>query len=497
MRAALCVGMITLLLNLSWTQRIDWVSRNLYQGLAEARFPTVNADATRIAFQVDRPGMPSEIWLAVLVDGQYILQQVSAGSPPLPAVGSHPAISLDGRTVVFQTPQGYQIGIWQDHPSGLVIQTIVPAYRDLKPPFVSPTVSGDGQHIAFVGRIGGTWQVFVYDRLTEKTVLISFRGSKSLEGIVQRVPASFPCVSPTMSGNGRFVAFMSHDLGVLDENGDGESDRPPQHVPWFVALHDRDADGNGIFDEALPDGTRTVPILPPPGGVALAPSLSSDGAFLAFASVSPTPPTQYYQDVCDLWVMRIQDGISLKVTQMLLPSGSVQSGTTGQGYSDWIGKPILVTSPQDPAVVFLALHSYDPGLVHPTLQRPSVRGVGQVYIARCDFRHNQVSFWPVVQQPISVDFPRIDDDRDGLADEDPINGSDDDRDGRIDEDPPESLPMAPSLFPVLSLIHPSPRGNEFSIVFHTLAPLARDNPGAPVRDTNGRWDIYLSRLVLP
>ncbi|MCS7223955.1 MAG: hypothetical protein NZ959_05300 [Armatimonadetes bacterium] len=478
-------------------QGLTWVSRGLYGGLAESRFPSVSADGSRIAFQVERPGQPPEIWMAILVAGQYVAQPVTVGSPPTPAIGRHPSLSHDGRTLVYQPVTGQQIGVWSDQATGPILQPFVPIYPGLAPPFVQPTISGDGQHIVFVGRVGFTWQVLAYDRSRGVTTLISFVSRLAGDGTVARGPAAFHCVSPTVSADGRMVAYMTRDRGVLDENGDGQSDATSLQVPWLITVHDRDADGNGVFDEAVPGATRTVGIFLPQGSVAFAPSLSPDGAYLAFAVATPTPPARHFQEVVDLWVLRLQDGVSLRITQMLLPQGSLQLGGSGMGYSDWMGAPTLVVSPQDPSVVFLAFHSWEAGLLHPSLQRPAVRGVGNVYLARCDFRQNAVSLFPVLQQPLSVDFASVDDDRDGRIDEDPINNADDDGDGRVDEDPSESIPQGHSLFPVVSLVQPAGAGNLFSVVFHSLAPLARAASGGPFADTNGRWDIYLSQMILP
>jgi hypothetical protein len=85
----------------------------------------------------------------------------------------------------------------------------------------------------------------------------------------------------SISADGRFVAFASDASNLV--TGDNNSQRD-------VFVHDRDADGNGVFDE--PGGIRTVRVsvtgagAQAQGGSSDEPSISADGRFVAFRSAA-------------------------------------------------------------------------------------------------------------------------------------------------------------------------------------------------------------------
>jgi len=109
--------------------------------------------------------------------------------------------------------------------------------------------------------------------------------------IAQRVPIA-DGIAPVSSATGRFIAFVSEASDLVPDDTNGVVD---------VFVHDRDADGNGVFDE--PGGTRVERIDVSTGGAqANAPAdfrvaLSGDGRYVAFASsatnlVTPAPTGQ-------------------------------------------------------------------------------------------------------------------------------------------------------------------------------------------------------------
>ncbi len=65
-----------------------------------------------------------------------------------------------------------------------------------------------------------------------RRVSVSSTGGQALGG---------ESTSPAISANGRFVAFQSRATNLVPGDTNGLMD---------VFVHDRDADGNGIFDEA-------------------------------------------------------------------------------------------------------------------------------------------------------------------------------------------------------------------------------------------------------
>jgi len=143
----------------------------------------------------------------------------------------------------------------------------------------SPSISGDGRYVAFdsdatdlVGSDNnGKFDIFVHDLQTGTTIRVSVDSGGG--------EANGDSNSPSISGDGRYVAFESSapDLVAGDTNG---------KVDIFV--HDRDADGNGIYDEVGGISTVRVSLVTGGGegnGDSSAPSISSsDGKYVAFDS---------------------------------------------------------------------------------------------------------------------------------------------------------------------------------------------------------------------
>jgi hypothetical protein len=142
-------------------------------------------------------------------------------------------------------------------------------------------ISADGRYVAFTSNAttlvpGDTNRyddIFVRDRLTNSTVRVSVSSTGEEADLVSRYP--------DISADGRFVVFVSSatDLVPGDTNG----------VPDLF-LHDRDADGNGIFDESGRTSTERVNVSST-GAVAAGgtlhctyPVISGDGRFIAFES---------------------------------------------------------------------------------------------------------------------------------------------------------------------------------------------------------------------
>ena len=110
-----------------------------------------------------------------------------------------------------------------------------------------PVLADGGNHVAFAstssnlvaGDGNGTSDVFVRNLTTGAVARVSLDAAGA-EG----AGASF---GPSISADGRFVAFVSDfELDPLDENAVAD-----------VYVRDRDADADGIFDEAAPASTTT------------------------------------------------------------------------------------------------------------------------------------------------------------------------------------------------------------------------------------------------
>ncbi len=141
------------------------------------------------------------------------------------------------------------------------------------------SISADGRHVAFRSLAfnlvpndsNSNWDIFVHDRLTRTTVLVSVSSTGE--------QANAESDNPVLSADGRYVAFDSYASNLIANDWNNFRD---------IFLHDRDPDGNGVFDEGNGVTTRVTRS----GGFtetnsnSWQPSLSADARFVGFVSVA-------------------------------------------------------------------------------------------------------------------------------------------------------------------------------------------------------------------
>jgi Tol biopolymer transport system component len=235
----------------------------------DSRFPSLSADGRQVVFQVGN-GTTAQIWQAVwdAANGRWQVNPVPIPQtdPPRPLIGIHPVISVDGNHIAFASVQDYGFGS------------------------------------------NNKWQIYVLDRLQNRIVPISFLWQDT-NGDGMRdtfVPSNGNCVPVAISADGRIVVFLAQSpnaLNIVDADGDGTSD-PVNNPPsdWLILIHDRDADGNGVYDEAGIGATCTfVGSMDNNGNPlpAASVSVSANGRIIAFATPDPNNPEQWHIFVRD------------------------------------------------------------------------------------------------------------------------------------------------------------------------------------------------------
>ncbi|MEO5823865.1 MAG: IPT/TIG domain-containing protein [Vicinamibacteraceae bacterium] len=150
-----------------------------------------------------------------------------------------------------------------------------------------PSFSYDGRYVAFESRFAlaandtnGLVDIYVRNRLNGavRRVSIASAGGQALGG---------ESTNPSMSATGRFIAFQSRATNLVPGDTNGLTD---------VFLHDRDADGDGIFDEIGAVATERVnlgltvgPVALPTqaiGGGSSDPVVSGNGRYIAYQSAA-------------------------------------------------------------------------------------------------------------------------------------------------------------------------------------------------------------------
>jgi len=210
---------------------------------------------------------------------------VGSGGVEGDALSAHAEISSDGRFIAFASRAANLGG---GTSQTLVVYIYDQVTRRLRPVVTSggdtyPTdISPDGRYVVMSSMSifhTGTQDVTIYDRQS---------GSITCASVDSAGVCDHGGNSGSISADGRYVVFASSspDLVSGDTNTCGNWYTTPGRCP-DIFLHDRDADGNGVFDESGGmqttrlsvglDGTQS-------DGESGHPVITPDGRFVAFWS---------------------------------------------------------------------------------------------------------------------------------------------------------------------------------------------------------------------
>jgi Tol biopolymer transport system component len=270
------------------------------QGNDTSYSPTISGDGRYVAFRSDASNLvpddtngASDVCVHDRQTG--ITERASVDSAGNQANGSSagPAISGDGRYVAFSSDgadlvpddtNGASDVFVHDRQTGITERVSVDSADNQANDRSSwPAITPNGRYVAFQSEASNLApedtndgeDVFVHDRQTGLTVLVSVDSAGN--------QGNNSSTSPVISADGRHVAFSSRASNLVE--GDTND-----YVDVFV--HNRDTDGDGIFDEA---GAMATTRLAMGHGHTLAPAISADGRYVAFyselaGSMSCLPP---------------------------------------------------------------------------------------------------------------------------------------------------------------------------------------------------------------
>jgi Tol biopolymer transport system component len=284
--------------------------------------------------------------LVVAVNGRPSLatpgttEQVSVDSAANQANASSfdPAISADGRYVAFYSDATNLVSgdtngdadiFVHDRETGITERVSVDsAGNEGNSISANPAISADGRYVAFVsgasslvpGDTNDDIDVFVHDRQTGATTRVSVDGAGN--------QANSWSYQPTISADGRYVVFVSGATNLVPEDTNSYD---------HIFLHDRDTDGDGIFDEA---GAIATKLLTAGGNNHSAePAMSPDGRYVTFTSWASNLVAGDTNDVMDVFVRDRDtdgDGIFDEAGAIATERVSVDSaGNQGNEESSW------------------------------------------------------------------------------------------------------------------------------------------------------------------
>jgi Tol biopolymer transport system component len=266
--------------------------------------PSISGDSRYVAFESDADnlvvadnGLYYDVFVHDLQTGTTT--RVSVDSAGAAGIGNSfaPSISSDGRYVAFESAADNLLGVGNDNngvldvfvhdrQTGATTRVSVDSAgaEGIGGDSSSCSISSDGRYVAFVSDAtnllgvgndtNGRTDVFVHDRQTGATTRVSV-DSAGAEG---NNNSNFPSIS----SDGRYVAFESDATNLVGMGND-------TNLSTDVFVHDRDTDGDGLYDE--PGEVSTTRVSKDLDGVqgngnSNAPSISGDGGSVTFQSVA-------------------------------------------------------------------------------------------------------------------------------------------------------------------------------------------------------------------
>jgi Tol biopolymer transport system component len=277
------------------TNQIELISRDnsasvVNEGNGVSSAPAISADGRFVAFVSPSTNLVTgvsgqQVYVRDRETGQTTVISKSSAGVVGTGSSSAPAISADGRYVAFVSTSanlvtgasGTQIFL-HDRQAGQT--TLISKDNSVTPVpgngvSAAPAISSDGQFIAFaslstnlVAGVGANQQIYIHDR---------FATANGVTGLISKdtvttTAGNGASSAPTVSGDGRYVAFVSAATNIVA----GFSGQQ-------VYAHDRNTGANGTNSLISRDNSGT----PNAGNQSSSvPSISSDGRYVAFTSLA-------------------------------------------------------------------------------------------------------------------------------------------------------------------------------------------------------------------
>lgn len=309
------------------------------QADGDSFFPSISDDGRFVAFESDATNLvvgdtnlSSDIFVHDITTGQARRVSISSAGGQADGSSFAASISQTGRFVLFQSnatnllvgdTNGLSDIFVHDRDTdgdglfnepGAIATTRVSVSSvgvEANGASFAPAITPDGRFVVFasdatnlvIGDTNSVTDIFVHDRQTGQTVRVSVRG----DGAQADGPGNFPSIS----SDGRFVAFESTATNLVTGDTNGVSD---------IFVHDRDADENGIFDEA--GGILTVRVSVGAAGVEAdgasnmgsGTALNRDGDKVVFLSAATNLVNSDFNNITDVFVHRLSSSTTSLVS---------------------------------------------------------------------------------------------------------------------------------------------------------------------------------------
>jgi Tol biopolymer transport system component len=319
--------------NLSGTTTFASADSAGVQGNSWSGFPSISATGRYVVFWSSATNLvsgaiPPQVYLHDCLNGTNEIVSVSTTGiqQSVPGTSTGSAVSPDGRFVVFESDasnlvqgdtNGQEDIFIRDRQAGTTERvSVASSGKQANLYSAYPSVSDDGRFIAFEsaasnlvpGDTNGVSDVFVRDRLTGITERVSVG-----PGGVQ---ADLTSRRPSMSADGRFVAFYSLASNLIAGNASTYV-----HVDVFV--HDRQTGTNELIsvDSSGVQGNDW----------SYDPSISADGRYVAFWSMATNLVPGDTNGNRDVFLHDRQTGSTIRAS--VSTAGTQGNGDSYTGYS--------------------------------------------------------------------------------------------------------------------------------------------------------------------
>ncbi len=292
---------------------------------AECSHPRINGDGRYVVYEVrfSHPSAETRLQIALRDRSEDTVRLLTTAGDASNAGGwsRSPDISDDGRVVVFSSAattlidgpdaNGHLEDVYAiELATGTISRVSVPTsgLQPAKGTSVLPTVSADGRWVAFAstalldsgaarhGEESPVRHVYLRD-LTSGTIVRVSRSSRA-------APLDGDSTLPAVSGDGRFVVYASNAANLADNDANRSTD---------IFLFDREKEVT-LLVSRTPNGSVA-------NGVSTSPTISSDGRFIAFQSdaanlVCASRCEQAHEDINLLWDTFIFDRLTSRIVRI-------------------------------------------------------------------------------------------------------------------------------------------------------------------------------------
>jgi len=310
------------------TSRVSIDSSNV-QGNSSSIYPSISGDGRYIAFSSFATNLVAHD-INVVGDNfrrdtlTDVTELVSVDSNGIQANGHSYDLSIsgDGRYIVFESyatnlvsediNQGPDIFV-RDMQAGITTRASVDSSGlEANGASYYPSISADGRYVTFVSNASnlvsedtnGREDIFVHELQTGLTVRVSVDSSGT--------QANDWSSMPSISGDGRYVAFYSYATNL------GSGDITPTLTPTPTATATATMGPAHVFVHDMQTGATTHISVDSNGiwadGDSYNPSISADGHYVAFMSLATNLVSQDNNGVFDIFVHDIQTGFTTRAS---------------------------------------------------------------------------------------------------------------------------------------------------------------------------------------